>query len=129
MPEKKEAAADEYERLHRRECRTRHRAYLIRKIAWRLQANAEGDLSERAGRRAAELADSLARDFEGAPRRLAACRRSSRWRSAHRSASERGVSRLRSAPSRSCPDPVTPTPRTASRRIATGSRQIAASTA
>jgi hypothetical protein len=78
MPEKKEAAADEagieeriraldrmttgeladeYERLHRRECRTRHRAYLIRKIAWRLQANAEGDLSERARRRAAELAD------------------------------------------------------------------------
>jgi len=52
MPEKKEAAADEagieeriraldrmttgeqadeYERLHRRECRTRHRAYLIRR--------------------------------------------------------------------------------------------------
>jgi hypothetical protein len=99
MPEKKEAAADEagieeriraldrmttgeladeYERLHRRECRTRHRAYLIRKIASRLQANAEGDLSERARRRAAELADSLARDFEGAPRRLAACRRPSR---------------------------------------------------
>jgi len=37
--------------------RTRHRAYLIRKIAWRLQANAEGDLSERARRRAAELAN------------------------------------------------------------------------
>ena len=37
--------------------RTRHRAYLIRKIAWRLQADAEGDLSERARRRAAELAD------------------------------------------------------------------------
>ncbi len=36
--------------------RSRHKAYLIRKIAWRLQANAEGDLSERARRRAAELA-------------------------------------------------------------------------
>jgi len=36
--------------------RTRHKAYLIRKIAWRLQADAEGDLSERARRRAAELA-------------------------------------------------------------------------
>jgi len=78
MPDKKNATADdagieeriraldrmstgelaaEYEHLHRRECRTRHRAYLIRKIAWRLQANAEGDLSERARRRAAELAD------------------------------------------------------------------------
>jgi hypothetical protein len=30
---------------------------LMRKIAWRIQANAEGDLSERARRRAAELAD------------------------------------------------------------------------
>ena len=37
--------------------RTRNRAYLTRKIAWRLQALAEGDLSERARRRAAELAD------------------------------------------------------------------------
>lgn len=46
-----------YEELHGHPCRTRHRAYLIRKIAWRMQANAEGDLSERARRRAAELAD------------------------------------------------------------------------
>lgn len=46
-----------YEELHGHPCRTRHRAYLIRKIAWRIQANAEGDLSERARRRATELAD------------------------------------------------------------------------
>jgi hypothetical protein len=37
--------------------RTRNRAYLTRKIAWRLQAQAEGDLSERARRRAMELAN------------------------------------------------------------------------
>jgi hypothetical protein len=37
--------------------RSRHKAYLIRRIAWRLQAIAEGDLSERARRRAKELAD------------------------------------------------------------------------
>lgn len=37
--------------------RSRHRQYLIRRIAWRLQANAEGDLSERALRRAEELAN------------------------------------------------------------------------
>jgi len=49
--------ADRYAELHGQPCRTRHRAYLIRKIAWRLQANAEGDLSERARRRAAELAN------------------------------------------------------------------------
>ncbi|MFQ5518251.1 MAG: DUF2924 domain-containing protein [Acidimicrobiia bacterium] len=37
--------------------RSRHRQYLIRRIAWRLQANAEGGLSDRALRRAEELAD------------------------------------------------------------------------
>ena len=37
--------------------RSRHREWLIRRIAWRAQANAEGDLSERARRRAAELAN------------------------------------------------------------------------
>ena len=49
--------AERYAELHGQPCRTRHRAYLIRKIAWRIQANAEGDLSERARRRAAEMAD------------------------------------------------------------------------
>ena len=34
-----------------------NRAWLVRRIGWRLQAKAEGDLSERARRRAAELAD------------------------------------------------------------------------
>ena len=37
--------------------RSRHRQYLIKRIAWRMQANAEGDLTERARRRAAELAN------------------------------------------------------------------------
>jgi DUF2924 family protein len=32
-------------------------AHLFRRVAWRLQARAEGDLSERARQRAAELAD------------------------------------------------------------------------
>lgn len=49
--------AERYRELHDQPCRTRHRAYLIRKIAWRIQAKAEGDLSERAHQRAAELAD------------------------------------------------------------------------
>src|SRR5580692_8563877 len=34
-----------------------NRVWLIRRIAWRLQARAEGELSERARRRAEELAD------------------------------------------------------------------------
>jgi Protein of unknown function (DUF2924) len=34
-----------------------NRAHLFRRIAWRLQAKAEGDLSERARQRASELAD------------------------------------------------------------------------
>lgn len=36
---------------------SRHRQYLLRRIAWRLQAQAEGGLSERAVRRAHELAN------------------------------------------------------------------------
>ncbi len=36
--------------------RSRHKQFLIRRIVWRLQANEEGDLSERARQRAKELA-------------------------------------------------------------------------
>ena len=35
----------------------RHKEWLIKRIIWRIQANAEGDLSERARRRAEELAN------------------------------------------------------------------------
>jgi len=35
----------------------RHKEWLIKRIAWRMQANVEGDLSERARRRAVELAN------------------------------------------------------------------------
>lgn len=48
---------ERYAELFGEAARTRHKAYMIRKIAWRLQANAEGDLSERARRRAEELAN------------------------------------------------------------------------
>jgi hypothetical protein len=37
--------------------RTGNRDYLVKRIAWRLQANAQGDLSEQAKRRADELAN------------------------------------------------------------------------
>ena len=37
--------------------RTQNKAWLIKRVAWRIQALAEGDLSERARRRAAELAN------------------------------------------------------------------------
>jgi len=46
-----------YEEIVGEPPRSRHKAYLIRRVAWRLQARAEGDLSERARRRAVELAD------------------------------------------------------------------------
>jgi len=45
-----------YAEVFGEETRSRHKGHLIRRIAWRLQANEEGDLSERARRRAAELA-------------------------------------------------------------------------
>ena len=46
-----------YAELFGQPARTRNKAFLVRKVAWRLQARAEGDLTERARRRAAELAD------------------------------------------------------------------------
>ena len=45
-----------YVELHGEQPRSRHKHYLLRRIAWRIQANAEGGLSERAKRRAEELA-------------------------------------------------------------------------
>ena len=49
--------AEKYHDLHGHPVRTRHRQYLIRKLAWRIQANAMGDLSDRARKRATELAN------------------------------------------------------------------------
>jgi hypothetical protein len=46
-----------YAELYGEPSRSRHKRHLIRKIAWRMQALAEGDLTERARRRAAELAN------------------------------------------------------------------------
>jgi Protein of unknown function (DUF2924) len=48
--------AERFEEVFGEQCRSRHKRYLIRRIAWRLQANAEGGLSERARQRAEELA-------------------------------------------------------------------------
>lgn len=39
------------------ESRSNHKQFLFRRIAWRIQANAEGGLSERARRRAMEIAN------------------------------------------------------------------------
>lgn len=39
--------------------RSQHKQWLIKRIAWKLQANAEGDISERARRLAAELAQQV----------------------------------------------------------------------
>ena len=47
---------ERFESLFGEKCRSRNKRYLIRRIAWRLQANAEGDLLELAMTPAAELA-------------------------------------------------------------------------
>ena len=39
------------------ETRSRHKEYLVKRIVWRIQAQAEGDLSQRARKRAKELAN------------------------------------------------------------------------
>lgn len=48
---------EKYREVFGEESRSGNRQFLIRRIAWRLQANAEGDLSERARRRALEIAN------------------------------------------------------------------------
>ncbi len=45
-----------YEQVFEEECRSRNKQYLIRRIAWRLQANEEGGLSRAALKKAEELA-------------------------------------------------------------------------
>lgn len=45
-----------FRELFQEEARSRHREHLFRRIAWRLQALAEGDLTERARTRANEIA-------------------------------------------------------------------------
>jgi hypothetical protein len=47
---------------------TNNRTWLIKRLAWRLQALAEGDLSQRARQRAAELANDA--DLRLSPPRL-----------------------------------------------------------
>ena len=45
-----------YREVFGQESRSNHKQFLMRRIAWRLQANAEGDLTERARQRALALA-------------------------------------------------------------------------
>jgi hypothetical protein len=47
---------DRYATLFGERTHSRHKAYLVRRIMWRMQANQEGDLSDRARKRANELA-------------------------------------------------------------------------
>ena len=58
-----------YAELFGETTRTGNKAWLVKRLAWRLQALAEGDLSERARRRAAELANDA--DLRLAPPRPA----------------------------------------------------------
>ena len=46
-----------YEEVFGEKTTTAHKQHLVRRIAWRLQVLAEGDLSERAHRRALKIAD------------------------------------------------------------------------
>ena len=50
------ALREKYREVFREETRVRHREHLFRRIAWRLQALAEGDLSQRARGRAHQIA-------------------------------------------------------------------------
>jgi hypothetical protein len=68
-----------YREVFGEDSRSNHKDFLFRRIAWRLQAIAEGDLSERARRRALEIANDAdlrirAPKTLGAPDKNAACR-------------------------------------------------------
>lgn len=58
-----------YEDVFGEACRSNHKQWLIKRIAWRMQANAEGDLSERARRRAMELADDADLRMKAPPKK------------------------------------------------------------
>jgi hypothetical protein len=47
---------EKHREIFHEDTRSRHREHLFRRIAWRLQARAEGDLSQRASDRAAAIA-------------------------------------------------------------------------
>jgi len=59
-----------YAEVFGEETRSHHKDFLVKRIAWRLQSRAEGDLSERARARAAELA--IDADIRVSPPRRAA---------------------------------------------------------
>ena len=48
---------EKYREVFGEESRSNHKQFLVRRIAWRIQANALGGLSERARQRALEIAD------------------------------------------------------------------------
>jgi Protein of unknown function (DUF2924) len=56
-----------YEEVFREATRCRHREHLFRRIAWRLQALSEGDLSDRARERAHEIARDVDLRIIGPP--------------------------------------------------------------
>src|SRR5437763_7139220 len=66
---KTKALQARYRELFGEESRSSNRAHLFRRIAWRLHARAQGELSERARQRAAELANDADLRLR-APRRL-----------------------------------------------------------
>ena len=85
------ASRARYQELFGAATHSSNKQFLFRRIAWRLQARAEGDLTERVLRRAAEIADeadlrlraprSFVAELSPEPRRITAPRRPSRdWR-------------------------------------------------
>src|SRR5687767_6918408 len=51
------ALREKYRQVFTEQPQSRHREHLFRSIAWRLQALAEGDLSQRARQRAGQIAE------------------------------------------------------------------------
>jgi hypothetical protein len=78
-----------YRELFGEDSRSSNRQFLFRRIAWRLQANVEGDLSERARRRALEIADDADLRIRAPEGFFAACAPSDAGRSLDRAGAGR----------------------------------------
>jgi hypothetical protein len=60
-----------YAELFRKETRCRNKPYLLKKVAWRIQANASDGLSERAVQRIRDLGDRLPERWQERATRIA----------------------------------------------------------
>lgn len=102
-----------YAELFGEQTRSCNRDYLVRRIAWRLQARVEGDLSERARKRAAELADDAEKPHRTLGKHVSTASGPARGKSCQTWVSDAGGGEFAPPPADVGPRPTRPTRPTA----------------